>query len=326
MNNYIETCQYLKSNNYIKNDHSFFDFSLTKNIDEWTMYSEFFARALKNDELRTGEKNTYFYFSNLLTPDASCYKVKDHFLVNISMVYFRNIISNTIDRSDEINRIDEIKQMEHYFVKCETTIPYFLKDIAILTVFYHEYSHVKHLQIENNINLSFSETPETRFELKKHLYELDADGYSTHCISMRIINLIKRSFSSYNHNTVRPFIVLACFSIIASLHFQYPENFNKVYLFEKSHPCTPVRITKYIQGIIGNVLLNLNVNMSEYELISETVRVCKILSKELLKIDLINEVATSTASNASELKNYFDEIDNLSKQFNNLHSYNIARI
>jgi hypothetical protein len=320
---YLKSIEHLISKNIIEKDY-WFDYSLSPLYFEWNEFAEGFIKKLRSDEIRLKEMNAYFVYENSFSSQSSC-SVKDGiYLISITSGFFQLILDNTISRTEDFLKIIEISSYVKYFEDLGSDISYFIKDIILLSVFYHECSHIRHLKIELPTEHKYIEVANDSFQLSKHLFELDADGYSSHFIAMNIIVMLKNKNKEITSENIIPAVVISCVAIMFLLYFQHKSNFDKIYTFEKSHPCNIARVIKYMQGIIGNILKNTKIETNENQILDETVRIAKIMSKELFNIDLLNTMTTSTIKSSESLKIYFDEIDNLSSSYDNLLTYNIS--
>ncbi|MBN2836160.1 MAG: hypothetical protein JXR48_14470 [Candidatus Delongbacteria bacterium] len=175
-----------------------YDFTDTPGEEEFRNNLDFCQEALERHK-NYGIVPSTFYYRDNNSIDARAKKKNGHYLVGLNkglLEFFDRcfITVFTLSDIDEANKYVEIEN------KIPDSIGVLMYQVTIHFTFYHELGHliqfVEREEIENDESLA----EETNFSLVTHSEELDADIFSSICVSTHIYQYFEKhaNFKSYN--------------------------------------------------------------------------------------------------------------------------------
>ncbi|WP_136669324.1 hypothetical protein [Flavobacterium sp. H122] len=221
-------------------------------------------------------------------------------IISDSMNLFmaENIASMTIQN-------EEKNILERILIKC-----------CISYLFHHELAHIIQLlniNSDKEFNLQEKYSNTENFEVRNHIYELDADHFGS---AMSAYNLLDEIMNSSNQfETVKLFNALTSLLFTTSniiIEFS-GNNFQNIYYKENSHPHPLIRIIECSEQVLSFISSNLNIPKQFFEAtLQRTVTmISQIIYSDGRKIDY----SKLYSENSKEMSNYIDEIDKLNENY-----------
>ena len=215
------------------------------------------------------------------------------------------IISNSFNlfMSENIAQItinsDQKKELKSILIKS-----------CINYLFYHELGHIIQLtNIDGYKDYNFQEyyVKKDQFQIKNHIYELDADYLGAILTSVEIMgNIIN---NNYKFNPIILFNSLASVLFtIANIIIEFSGSIIKnIYYMQNSHPHPFIRILKLNEHILGNIHTNLNLDKSFFEATLE--RVTKMISQIKYSDNRTIDYSNFYFKNSALIESYIDKIE-----------------
>ncbi|MFL9844168.1 hypothetical protein [Flavobacterium rhizosphaerae] len=202
-----------------------------------------------------------------------------------------------------------------------------VKSCCITYLFYHELAHVLHLlKFNSNSEFSLQEkySNEECFEIRNHIYEIDADRFgasmAAHLLLEKIMN------SDYKFETMLLFntLTLLLFSIGNTIIEFSGNQFQNIYYKENSHPHPYIRIVMCNEQILSFFHKNINASSQLLELALQRAgnMIKQITYSDGRKVDYEKLFST----NEQEISNYIDEIENLYDNYTELTKHKAQQI
>jgi hypothetical protein len=194
-----------------------------------------------------------------------------------------------------------------------------VKNCCVTYLFNHELAHVLQLLDKNvnaNCNLQELYSYESVFDIKNHIYEMDADHFGSLMSAHFLINKIIDSNFRYENVLLFNSLTLLLFTM-ANILIEFSGNtFQNIYYRQNSHPHPLIRIVKCKEQILFFISKNLNVNNSllTASLQRTGTMISQIAYSDKRKINypkLINE-------NLEDISNYIAEIEKLDQDYKEL--------
>lgn len=247
----------------------------------------------------------------------------NHKLINELEEIIRNRIK--IYSQDSFTAISNIPLSEDELFSMYTKI-------CTAYLFYHELAHIFQLNLKKeSYQISFTEqyTYKIPFNIKNHIYELDADLFG---ISFGFAFFLKYKIDNHRiNNPMMQLHLLTLFiGIIGSIFISFSRrNLEEIYLKENSHPNQILRISSCIEQILFCFSTNVkfNTNTGAGSPFSEI-----IIQRAYSMLDLIyQDLSTRKFSeivreNFEKFEKYNDEIEKLYDNFPELTRYNSEKI
>lgn len=179
-------------------------------------------------------------------------------LINLGLIEELELI---ISDSIEVFSKENIAQLTIPNNK-KTELKTIFSDLCISYLFYHELAHILQLlsaSSEECHNFQEQYSSKNTFDIKKHIYEIDADNFG---ITMTISKLLEYATNKTNHiDTVLLFNLLTTLLFsTANIIIEFSKNqFKSLYYKNHSHPHPIIRITRCNERILSFVSTNLTV-------------------------------------------------------------------
>ena len=224
------------------------------------------------------------------------------------------IISDTID----LFMLENIASLS-ITKKQKETLKQISYDCCITYLFYHELAHViQLLDIKESKLLNLQETYQKHksYELKKHIYEFDADLFGAMFSGVELMKNVMNE--NFQFNTVILFNSLsALLFTIANLIIEFSGNqFNKIYYKENSHPHPFVRIIKINEQILG--VISKNSKISEPFYLSILQRSTTMINQILYSNNRTLNYSEFYNENSEGIESYINKIETKNSLFKEL--------
>jgi hypothetical protein len=145
----------------------------------------------------------------------------------------------------------------------DVNIDFFMFQIMMLFVFYHEIAHLYQYKIaDGNHHLAFerySLAAANNFDQEVHAMEIDADMFAANNIAIHILQYWQ-GFAEEARNlpTLTTLIKIAMTAILLLFYELSQEQWHEIYFKEFDHPHELIRTAYIIEGIIGALSANFN--------------------------------------------------------------------
>ncbi|CAD0006062.1 hypothetical protein [Flavobacterium chungangense] len=208
----------------------------------------------------------------------------------------------------------------------KTELKALLSDLCFSYIFYHELAHI--LQLTNASSDGYHNFQElyiyeNKFDVRKHLYEIDADNFGI-CMSMsKLIDYA--SNKNYPISTVLIFNLLTLFVFsIANIIIEFSKNqFNDIYYKSHSHPHPLIRIVKCSERIVSFASDNLNIKEElSYVVLQRSVTMMSQIQYSNGVIDYLKLLQ----DNISDIEIYNNEIEVLNESYRELIRFRIQKL
>lgn len=303
--NYTENISQIISNSTIKQEE-IFNFEDTPHEKEFLKVYEFYCETLKIDSVYGIEPN-YIYFVNDASINAKATKFENSYFIGINSGTIIGLISRLKSSEMPLSNLG----MSLDSSKIGTEPNNLVYQLCLHFTFYHELAHLIQ-QSDSLENVSIQLISESElYNERKHLEELDADNYSSLCLSAHIIQLFENNFGEKGEikDLVNLFTVCCAASISYILSFYSMKK--DFYTFDRLHPHPIIRIScilnhilEYAQQYFGKSKFTNEIRKTVQ---SEAFNLCE----QYYDKGIINRYKTSTKDNISEIINYLEHFREL---------------
>lgn len=223
---------------------------------------------------------------------------------SINLFMMENIASFTINE----NQKEKLKQISH--------------ECCIAYLFYHELAHIiQLLGVKENNSFHFQEKyfKEKNFDIKKHIYEFDADLFGSLISAIELMKKVKDENQQFNVIVLFNSLTALLFTT-ANIIIEYSGNiFKEIYYKKNTHPHPFIRIIKCHEQILGNVSKNLNAQRELFEAVLQrsTTMISQILYSDGRTLNFENFYK----ENLDEIDSYINMIEEENKLYEELMRY-----
>lgn len=307
---YSKYIEYLKKELSISDDE-IYDFSGSPGEKEFIENLEFCQEALIKHQ-KFGISPSYFFYRKYQNIDARAKKKNNNYVISINKglieFFYRCFVPYfSLNEFDKLNKYIDLEK------KLQEPIGETMYKVLIHFTFYHELGHLIQFVDKNDIELDESLNKNSSYSIESHSNELDADLFSSLCVSTHIYQYFEHYFQGEpNEETMTNYVSILT-SPIFIYFLSFPEYGESFYLKEKSHHHPLVRIISVINGIIGYFehVLNLkgfNVKIDQKKVIRETFRISEIFTNKFINEPEFKGFMTLLTDNFKEIKKYYDEL------------------
>lgn len=228
---------------------------------------------------------------------------------SIEVFYLENISKLTFSQIDKL----EIKNL--------------FSNLCISYLFHHELAHILQflsLSSENHYNLNEENSNKNQFEIKNHIYEMDADLFG--------ITMCTSELLDYAKNITYPFNTILVFNLLTTLLFSISNiiiEFSKnqladIYYKKQSHPHPLIRIIKCNDQILSFTSKNLVIQKEFFLAVLQ--RTFKIINQIQYNTKGRIDFSKLLHDNISEIELYINEIEMESEKYNELIRFRVQKI
>ena len=226
-----------------------FDFEGTPNEKQYKVLYLFCRENLNIHYRRKSISHTSFLFSNDFSINAKARKKNNQNVILINI----GLIQNCIDKylyNYALN--DFITSKEPYLVdRFDSSLSYLAFQINTQCTYYHELAHLFQFSTISKEQELQEIGGDDKFDIIKHKLEINADTYSSICISTHIYQYINKTFG----NDINQDFVSKTITIFGVCLLEYIINFTSEYdlYFDKySHPHPLIRLLNIILNITNH--------------------------------------------------------------------------
>lgn len=220
---------------------------------------------------------------------------------SIELFLYENIASLTI-QEDEKERLKQISNV-----------------CCIYYLFYHELAHIIQLYEANESNgydLQEQYSLEQLFEIKKHIYEFDADLFGSIMSTSRLLEEVKNINNQFDTISLLNSLTALLFAAGNMIIIFSGNLFQNIYYKENSHPHPIIRIVKCYEQILSFASKNLSIQKEFFHVILQ--RTTTMISQ----VEYFDKFRVSYSelykNNENEIENYIDEIEVLNENYKEL--------
>lgn len=239
----------------------------------------------------------FLFFKNETSVNAWAWKLNKNYIININagtIVYLKQKYQNLYDINiPEINSIKEL---------IGTDIRTLMFEFSIHFTFYHEMAHlIQHSEFLESSMMEVYLGHDNYLE-KRHLLELDADTFSSLCVTAHILDLFETNFDK----DIVKFCDLLKVLMSTGLNYILSFNSNKqpFYLYKSTHPHPAIRISCIIQHIHRYCQNYLGAENYTDEMASEVTRRAFRLSASIFDENLVMQYSELIQTHQREIEEY----------------------
>lgn len=300
------------------------EFHLFKN-ESFAVFCTNYCIELANHVSHKLDINLYFSieFNHFFNAKAI---VKEKFGVIVFNLGLIDKLESIISQSIEIFSTENIARLT-ISTNEKPELKNLFSKLCLTYLFYHELTHI--LQILETTSFktyNFQEkySDQKSFEIKDHIYELDADHFGVSMSTITLLEYIRKINNTVN--TIQLFNLLtALLFSISNIIIEFSKNkFETIYYKSFSHPHPLIRIMECNEQILFLVSNNLIINK---ELLVVVLQRTVTMIDQIYYIDKghIN-LSKLVDDNFSEIELYNEEIEVLNESFEELVRFRVESI
>lgn len=302
---------------YSKND--FVDIEAEALGDEYNRLLDFYTKSLAVNEFH-GISPSFIAVYNDTSINARAITKDGNNLV----LLFKGLVHYLVHAfllNNDLNK-EEIRILKILKPYLNTSVSQLMYDAAMHFTFYHEMAHL--IQFSGSNEGSLEEVPKftNPYDQYSHILELDADEFSSLCLSEHILQYHSRLFKKGNSGTYEGLLVLFLSPIVLYL-LAFTSNKGKLYFYEGSHPHPIIRLMLITLTITDYCKMSLSKNEENIEIdhlavIENALALAQKIETKYLSTDKVAELIVFIRTNLKEIMDYVEEMRNIKKQRNDL--------
>lgn len=223
---------------------------------------------------------------------------------SLDLFFIENIAQMTLREEDKI-------KLNALLINC-----------CVSYLYYHELAHVVQiLKIYGDDYFNFQEkySQNKSYDIKKHIYEIDADMFGSIFSAHQIINYVLEQDYKINPMVLYNTITVVLFTI-TNILIQFSENqFDEIYLKQNSHPHPFIRIVKISEQILGNISTNIKIQEPLFE--AALQRAANMVGQVAYSKGRSLNYAEFYNENSTEIGNYINDIEKENSNYKGLIRY-----
>lgn len=295
------------------NKSEFIDLEVTNMPDEYLKILSFYKETLDLNSFY-GINPSYLIINNNISVNAKAGKAGDNYII----IVYKGLINYLIQSFKVNTQLDsgEIRTFKIIEPYLNTTISELMYQTSLHFTFYHEMAHL--IQRADVTDGYLEETPNysSSYNEEKHIVEVDADKFSSLCISEHILQYHQRLFTSGNSGTYEGLLVLILIPIILYL-LSFNSNKTDFYLYEGTHPHPIIRIMLIATTITDYCKKSLsqngvNINIDHLSIIENALSISQEIEYRYLGTNKVNQLLGLIKVNLKSIMSYAEYIDNKS--------------
>ena len=243
---------------------------------------------------------------------------------NNLILLFKGLIHyliNTFMLNDDLNK-EDIRILEILKPHLNTSISNLMYDASIHFTFYHEMAHL--IQYSGSKEGSLDEVPKftNPYDQESHILELDADEFSSLCLSEHILQYHSRLFKKGNSGTYEGLLVLFLAPIVLYL-LAFSTNKSKLYFYEGSHPHPIIRLMLITLTITDYCKMSLlkyeqDIEIDHLAVIENALVLAQEIEQRYLSSNKVQQLIVFIKDNLDEIMEYVEEMRKIKKNFSGL--------
>ncbi len=292
-----------------------FNYDDAKFSDEYDNNYFFYQTNLnKAKERYSIDPSTLFYKSDY-SSNAFAGKNKGHFVLCFHMGLMNFLFVTFLEK---LNCDGAIATLGHESKAklLDNPLELIMYQISMHFTFYHEMGHLvqKSDSLINNLNEVI--TNQGKFNIERHILELDADEFSTMYICNHLFMYGDRVFNGeYDKKAIEFMMVYVCYSILI-----YMLSFNgrgmPIYFEEHTHPHPVIRIMSTVMMLVvytKDVLAQRGIELGSTprEIVDKSLEFSQIISKGIFDEDPIRPLLKDIEDNQKEIIAYVLKLKSL---------------
>ncbi len=307
---YNEVLEHLKQNlGYTT--RLLFDISSSAGKEEYERFFNYYQSNIER-HYEYGFSNGYFYFIDSSEIDARARKTKSNYLIGISKEIIERF-GRLFHTYFNIEEIPELKDYNNIQQKISNPIGELMYQFILHFTFYHELGHL--IQFINSSDIEREESPnkQSNFNIKDHDDELDADMFSSICLSSHISQYFEDYFRGAP--TLKDYTQFLSLTVgtIYVYFLTFTEYKTALYFKENSHPHPIVRTLGAIGILMDSFKHILNKRKSpivirQEILIPEALRIAELFIKKFHGDFEFEELKEKMKDKFNEINEYYEEL------------------
>lgn len=254
-----------------------------------------------------GIKPHYFYFNDNKTVNAAAGCSEGKYIIRINSGTIDHLIGLFLENPDII-----VDSGNDGFIEFERSLDSPISELmyqnALHFTFYHEMAHL--VQKSKLLTSTLYERPEFngKFNLRKHILELDADTFSSLCLGDHLIQYIEKIEIDIKDDNIEMILTIICSSILFYF-LSFETSKLDIYFKEHTHPHPIIRITNVVLHVTRYVLQAFNQKGYKFN----------INHKDIIRNSII--FSNNIAVNKHNSNQIIDYLDILQRESDNIISY-----
>ncbi len=277
----------------------------TELLNEYQKFFNF-SQGWLNTLGTLGIHQSSIFFNPLMPVNAKASSIDNHYIISINKGTIETLWQKFHCNSTlfEIEGLEEFRNIQF---KSDWPFNELMFQLCCQFTFYHELGHLiqKSELLLGGLSEDFSNILD--FNLRNHLLEYDADGYSAICIATHVYQYIEKWCTGLNKGDPEIIISAICSSIFVYI-MMFESTKIPFYIQKGSHPHPLVRVMGIVDYMVGYILfLDQKKNLFELneKVIIEKLLYCsKILSATLLDEDIQKTVSSLIADHILDAVSY----------------------
>lgn len=261
--------------------------------------------------------------NNITSINAKAVRLDDKYII----IIHKGLINYLIISFKQNTQLDsgEIKTLKILQPYLNTNISTLMYQAALHFTFYHEMAHL--IQNTEGGNMHLEERPQfsSEYNQEKHILEIDADEFSSLCLSEHILQYHQRLFIKGNRGTYEGLLVVILIPIILYL-LSFNSNKGSFYLKKGTHPHPIIRlmlitliITDYCKKSLNKQGIKLEID--HLLVIENSLAIAQEIERKYFGTDNVNQLLGIIRGSLNEIMTYTESIKDISKHRTDLAVY-----
>ena len=321
---YKRTIDYIVSKTLIHKE-CIFDYQDSPYRKEFDSSFQFYFKELITQSEFYEIKPFLLYFKNDTRVNASAFTNNGFNIISINMGTVVKLINRFKLKTDLLTETgnDDFCSFEKLL---DMPINELVYQTAIRFTFYHELGHI--IQKSDLLNEKMHERVLTLVEnpFENHVYEIDADRFSSLCIGTHLIQYYLRVFKGcYTAENMEKLIIITCSSTLFYL-LSFNTNRKEIYFEENSHPHPVIRITNIVFDIMGYCLQSMasrgfSLMLDKQTIIDKTLFFSNSIAKKKYSEDIIENYVLIIKEKTPDIIDYMEKINDAIENDDSLSSF-----
>jgi hypothetical protein len=287
------------------NKSDFVDIEIESLSEEYRNIIGFYSETLL-DNAHHGILPSFIAITNHTSFNAKAIRKGDNSLV----VFFKGLVlhlCNLYLYNDKLNNT-EIRFLKIIRQFLDADVNKLMYQAATHFTFYHEMAHLIQFASSNEASLDEAPNFTEDYILEKHLLEIDADEFSSLCLSEHIIQYHNRLFRKGKSETYEGLLVLFLAPIVLYL-LGFKENKRRLYFYEGSHPHPVIRLMLITLTITDYCRLSLSkhdkdIQINHLDVIENALALAQDIESRYLSTNDVADLILFIRANLEEIMNY----------------------
>lgn len=303
-------------------ENDFIDLEYTQNSEEYLEILKFYQKALGLKSFY-GIKPAYIIINNNTSINAKAGRLDDSYVIIIYKGLIHYLMTSFKQNTQlDSGEIETLKILQPYL---NTNISTLMYQTALHFTFYHEMAHL--IQNTEGDDMQLEEKPQfsNDYNEEKHVLEIDADEFSSLCLSEHILQYHQRLFTKRNSGTYEGLLIVILIPIVLYL-LSFSSNKGSFYLKKGTHPHPIIRlmlitltITDYCKKSLNNQGIKLEID--HLLVIENSLAIGQEIERRYLSTDNVNQLLGIIKGSLNDIMAYTESIRDISKHRTDLAVY-----